>query len=132
MNIDVDVRFNPRKLKNIELIDELQSLSSITDLHVEDLVNEGSPQIYTLSGKGSRSTLRQLRPGLTVNEIANSNLPGAIAIWTLKGNVNDTYHKYAVVSFNNSTKVLAIGDKGKKIIIFFKYYNIIHLIKYNI
>ena len=114
MNIDIDIRFNPRKLKNIEILDEIQSLSCVTDIHVEDLVNEGSPQIYSLCGRGSRSTLRQLRPGLTVTEIANSNLPGAIAIWTIKGNVNDTYHKYAVVSFNNSTKVLAIGEKGKK------------------
>ena len=62
-----------------------------------------------------RSSLRVLKPGLTVTEIANSNLPGAIAIWTLKGNVNDEFHKYAVVSFHNSTKVLAIGDKGNLI-----------------
>jgi splicing factor 3B subunit 3 len=112
MNININVRFNPRKLKNIEIIDEIQSLCCVTDLHVEDLVNEGTPQIYSLCGRGSRSTLRVLRPGLTITEIANSNLPGAIALWTLKGNINDKYHKYAVVSFHNSTKVLAIGEKG--------------------
>lgn len=114
MSLDENIRFNPRKLKNIELIDEIQSLSCITDMHVEDLINEGSPQIYTLCGRGNRSSLRVLKPGLTVTEIANSNLPGAIAIWTLKGNNADQFHKFAVVSFQNSTKVLAIGDKGNK------------------
>ena len=76
MNFDIDIRFNPRKLKNIELIDEIQSLCCVTDIHVEDLINEGSPQIYSLCGRGSRSTLRVLRPGLTVTEIANSNYLG--------------------------------------------------------
>jgi len=118
IGIDEEVRFNPRKLKNLDLIDEIQNLCCITDLHVEDLLNEGSQQIYTLCGRGARSTLRVLKPGLTVTEIANSNLPGAIAIWTLKGNINDEYHKYAVVSFHNSTKVLAIGEKGNIIKIF--------------
>lgn len=112
MPSDTDIRFNPRKLTNIEVLDELQSLCCITDIQVEDLVNEGTPQIYSLCGRGSRSSLRVLRPGLTVTEIANSNLPGALAIWTLKGNVNDNHHKYAVVAFQNSTKVLAIGEKG--------------------
>lgn len=114
MDSDIDIRFNPRKLRNIEIIDEIQSLCCVTDIHVEDLANEGSPQIYSLCGRGSRSTLRALRPGLTITEIANSNLPGAVAIWTLKGNINDSFHKYAVVSFHNSTKVLAIGEKGLK------------------
>jgi len=119
MSLDEEVRFNPRKLKNLELVDEIQSLCCITDVHVDDLMNEGSQQIYTLCGRGSRSSLRVLKPGLTVTEIANSNLPGALAIWTLKGNINDEFHKYAVVSFHNSTKVLAIGDKGKSYLIFF-------------
>ena len=47
--------------------------------------NEDTPQLYTLCGKGPRSTLRVLRHGLEVTEMAVSELPGnPTAVWTVK------------------------------------------------
>jgi len=94
------------------LIEELSSLSCITDVLIEDLINEGNPQIYTLCGKGARSSLRILKHGLQVTEMASSSLPGKpAAIWTLKGSIGDKLDKYIIVSFLNATLVLSIGEK---------------------
>ena len=60
------VFFDPRPLTNLELLDRLDSLAPITDMKVANLANEEIPQIYAACGRGARSTLRVLRPGLAV------------------------------------------------------------------
>ncbi len=60
--------FVPRKLKNLILVDEMDSLSPITACHIADLANEDTPQLYVTCGRGARSTLRILRHGLEVNK----------------------------------------------------------------
>lgn len=59
--------FVPRKLKNLILVDEMDSLAPITACHIADLANEDTPQLYVTCGRGPRSTLRILRHGLEVN-----------------------------------------------------------------
>lgn len=63
---------NPREAKNIQLQDEIQNLSSINDMKVEDLTNERQPQLYLACGRGANSSLRVLRHGLTVIEMVVS------------------------------------------------------------
>ena len=47
--------------------------------------NEDTPQLYAACGRGPRSTLRVLRHGLEVTEMAVSELPGnPNAVWTVK------------------------------------------------
>eukprot|EP00331_Platyophrya_macrostoma_P014712 CAMPEP_0176466066 /NCGR_PEP_ID=MMETSP0127-20121128/37668_1 /TAXON_ID=938130 /ORGANISM="Platyophrya macrostoma, Strain WH" /LENGTH=347 /DNA_ID=CAMNT_0017859157 /DNA_START=152 /DNA_END=1191 /DNA_ORIENTATION=- len=85
-------------------------------MKVDDLTGEGNPQIYTLVGGGSRSTLRVLRHGLAVNEMASSGLPAKpISVWTIKGKCTDQYDKYIILSFPNGTLVLSIGENVKEI-----------------
>jgi splicing factor 3B subunit 3 len=77
--------FLPRKLKNLILVDEMDSLSPITACHIADLANEDTPQLYVTCGRGPRSTLRILRHGLEVTEMAVSELPGnPNAVWTVR------------------------------------------------
>jgi len=77
--------FAPRPLRNLVLVDELESLSPILGSHVADLANEDTPQLYCTCGRGPRSTLRVLRHGLEVTEMAVSELPGnPNAVWTVK------------------------------------------------
>lgn len=103
----------PRKLTNLYQLYETESLSAITAMHVGDLTGEGTPQIYTLCGRGPRSTLRVLRHGLGVSEMASSQLPGKpSAVWTVKSGYSDieeVYDKYIVISFLNATLVLGVG-----------------------
>lgn len=105
------VYFQPRNIANLALIDEMESLGPILDMKVADLAKEHTPQIYTLCGRGPRSSLRILRHGLAVTEMAVSELPGnPSAVWAVKTNAADAYCTYIVVSFSNWTIVLSIGE----------------------
>lgn len=53
--------------------------------HFDFTAAEDTPQLYMACGRGSRSTLRVLRHGLEVSEMAVSELPGSPnAVWTVK------------------------------------------------
>ena len=71
-----------------------------------NLLGEEIPQIWALCGRGSRSSLRVLRPGLAVTEMAVSPLPGAPqAVFTVRRSQTDEFDAYIVVSFTNATLV---------------------------
>lgn len=108
--------FKPRPLKNLLLVDDMDSLSPIIDAKVMDLADEETPQIYALCGRGPRSTLRTLRHGLAVVEMAVSELPtNPGAVWTVRGSAKEDYDKYIVVSFTNATIVLSIGETVEEV-----------------
>ncbi|CAK8574337.1 unnamed protein product [Lathyrus sativus] len=110
------VYFHPRRLKNLVRIDQVESLMSIMDMKVSNLFEEETPQIFTLCGRGPRSSLRILRTGLAVSEMAVSKLPGIpSAVWTVKKNVIDEFDAYIVVSFTNATLVLSIGETVEEV-----------------
>lgn len=110
------VFFRPRRLKNLVRIDQDESLMPIMDMRVLNLFEEETSQIFTLCGRGPRSSLRILRPGLAISEMAVSELPGVpSAVWTVKKNVNDEFDAYIVVSFANATLVLSIGETVEEV-----------------
>ncbi|KAG2186047.1 hypothetical protein INT43_002485 [Umbelopsis isabellina] len=110
------VYFKPRPLKNLMLVDELESLAPLVDAKVHNLTDDDTPQIFGLCGRGARSTFRILRHGLEVSEMAVSELPGnPTAVWTTKLKENDDYHSYIVVSFINATLVLSIGETVEEV-----------------
>lgn len=85
MPISSELLFSPRPLRNISLIEELESLSPLLDAKALNLTNDDNPQIYTVSGKGNRSALKIVKHGLTVNEVAVSELPAnPTAVWTVR------------------------------------------------
>ena len=105
------VFFDPRPLANLYPIDNIDSLCPILDMQAHNLTEEDTPQLYTLCGTGSRSTLRILRQGIGMSELAMSSLPGQPnAIFTVKKSSSEQYDSYIIVSFLNATLVLAIGD----------------------
>lgn len=80
--------------------------AEVQPLQVANLLNEEIPQVFTLCGRGPRSTLRLLRPGLAVTEMAVSPLPGnPTAVWTIKRTMLDEFDAYIIVSFTNATLV---------------------------
>ncbi|CAN6471236.1 unnamed protein product [Victoria cruziana] len=110
------VFFQPRGLKNLGQIDQVESLMPIMDMKVINLFEEETPQIFALCGRGPRSSMRILRPGLAISEMAVSQLPGVpSAVWTVKKNVNDEFDAYIVVSFANATLVLSIGETVEEV-----------------
>lgn len=108
--------FAPRPLKNLVLVDELESLSPIMASQIADLAGEDTPQLYLACGRGPRSSLRVLRHGLEVTEMAVSELPGnPNAVWTVKTSSSEEFDSYIVVSFTNATLVLSIGDTVEEV-----------------
>ncbi|KAJ0548885.1 putative KIN17-like protein [Helianthus annuus] len=92
------------------------SVMSIMDMKVLSLFEEETPQIFTLCGRDPRSSLRILRPGLAISEMAVSQLPGVpSAVWTVKRNVNDEFDAFVVVSFANATLLLSIGETVEEV-----------------
>lgn len=84
-------------------------------MQVANLLNEEIPQIYCLHGRGPRSALSVLRPGVAVSELAVSPLPSnPTNVWTLRRNIADEFDAYIVVSFANATLVFAIGEEVKE------------------
>ncbi|XP_050527513.1 splicing factor 3B subunit 3 isoform X1 [Daktulosphaira vitifoliae] len=108
--------FAPRQMRNLVLVDEMDSLSPIMACQVADLAAEDTPQLYMACGRGPRSTLRVLRHGLEVSEMAVSELPGnPNAVWTVKRRADETYDAYIIVSFSNATLVLSIGETVEEV-----------------
>lgn len=80
------------------------------------MVKEETKQFLTLCGRGPRSSLRLLKHGLAVAEMADSPLPGnPNNIFTVRKNVADEYDSYIIVSFLNATLVLSIGDNVEEV-----------------
>ena len=109
--------FGPTLLKNLHKVYTLDSLAPITSVLVGELAgNEVSPQIYTLCGRGPSSSLRVLRHGLSVTELAVSELPGVPgAVFNVRddqavGKDGKFYDRYIVVSFADATLVLSVGE----------------------
>jgi len=94
----------------------MASLAPITDMMVADLAQEEASQIYTLCGRGGRSSLRVLKHGLQVTEEASSDLPGVPnGVWTIRGRQEESVDRYIVVSFTNATLVFGVGDSIEEV-----------------
>lgn len=78
------VSFSPTSIKFHKLI-----LNFYLGCQVADLANEETPQLYLSCGRGPRSSIRVLRHGLEVSEMAVSELPGnPNAVWTVKKRID--------------------------------------------
>lgn len=105
------VSFKPRSLRNLSVVDTILSLCPLTSAEAVIASEDESPYIHALCGKGSRSSLRIVRHGLEVAQLAISELPGVpSAVWSIRKSAADEYDSYIVVSFTNATLVLSVGE----------------------
>ncbi|KAJ1952537.1 pre-mRNA-splicing factor rse1, partial [Dipsacomyces acuminosporus] len=115
-NGDSVVYFQPHELASLALVDEIESICPVLKSQVINLAEEETPQIYSLCGKGSRSSLKIIRHGLEVSELAVSELPGTPqAVWSVKRRLEDEFDEYIVVSFLDATLVLSVGEEVEEI-----------------
>ena len=99
--------FNPRRPMHLEAKDEIKNLAPINDMRVEDLTQENSSQIYLACGRGAQGTIRSLRHGLSVLEMAVSPMPGQpLRVTTLKDSLADKLDSLMIVAFQDTTLVL--------------------------
>jgi splicing factor 3B subunit 3 len=114
------------RLQNLIRVYAMDNPTPTTGVLVGELAgNEVSPQIYTLAGRGPTSSLRILRHGCSVTELAVSDLPGVPGgIFTIEdlesptdddGAAPSPRSKYIVVSFADATLVLSVGDTVEEV-----------------
>ncbi|KAL9011178.1 MAG: hypothetical protein Q9173_003952 [Seirophora scorigena] len=110
------VYFHPRPSENVNLVESIDSMNPQLDCKVANLTDEDAPQIYSICGSGARSSFRMLKHGLEVNDIVDSELPSVpAAVWTTKITRNDEFDAYIVLSFDNGTLVLSIGETVEEV-----------------
>lgn len=110
------VYFYPRPAENLALVESIESMNPMLDCKVANLTDDDVPQIYSVCGNGARSTFRMLKHALEVNEIVASQLPGTpTAVWTTKVRRDEEYDAFIVLSFNNGTLVLSIGETVEEV-----------------
>lgn len=110
------VYFHPRGAENVNLVESIDSMNPQLDCKVANLTEEDAPQIYSICGSGARSSFRTLKHGLEVSDIVDSELPYVpSAVWTTKITRGDEYDAYIVLSFNNGTLVLSIGETVEEV-----------------
>ncbi|KAH7128321.1 CPSF A subunit region-domain-containing protein [Dendryphion nanum] len=104
--------FKPRGfLKNLVPAEIIPSMNPIMDMEVSNIAGEDAPQIYTVSGTGSRSTFRTTRNALSVLDLIESPLPQeATGIWTTKLTIDDIHDTLIVLCLLSRTLVLRIGE----------------------
>lgn len=103
--------FTPHALTNLALVDELDSLAPIIDSRVANLINADTPQIYSVCGRGARSSLRTLRHGLEVGEVAQQELTfRPVGIWATKARNEDPFDAYVVLSAPTATLTFSVGE----------------------
>lgn len=124
-------QFKPTELRNLVLIDELQSMAPILSSTTVNLLDEH--RLLVGCGTGKNSTLRVLKHGLEVSEIeverdtegdseekdanrAAIALPSvATGVWSVRKRCDSIHDEYIVVSFTNATLVLSFGETIKEI-----------------
>ncbi|KAL7567604.1 hypothetical protein ACA910_000200 [Epithemia clementina (nom. ined.)] len=115
--------FDPTDLKNLRKVHKLENFSPTTGVMIGELAgDEVSPQIYLMSGRGPTSSMQIIRHGVSVTELAVSDLPGVPgAIYTVMDNTNSEAgnesrnDRFIVVSFADATLVLSVGESVEEV-----------------
>ena len=85
------------------------NLGPIVDFCVVDVERQGQCQLVTCSGVSKDGSLRQVRNGIGINEIAEIELEGIQNMWALRANYDALYDAYLVQSFVGETRVLTLS-----------------------
>ncbi|KAI7852107.1 mono-functional DNA-alkylating methyl methanesulfonate N-term-domain-containing protein [Circinella umbellata] len=110
IHLDI-VRRSPER-NVIEVIEEFQNIGPITDFCIADLDKQGQDQLITCSGVGRDSSLRIIRNGVGLNELATIEIAGVKGIWALRPSFDSRHDDMLVFSFINQTKILQLrGDE---------------------
>ncbi|KAI8386817.1 mono-functional DNA-alkylating methyl methanesulfonate N-term-domain-containing protein [Blakeslea trispora] len=96
----------------LNVIDELPNLGPITDFCVADLDKQGQTQLITCSGIGKDSSLRIIRNGVGLNELAAIQISGVKGVWALRPSFQETFDDMLVLSFVDQTRLLALRGNG--------------------
>ncbi|KAI8327522.1 CPSF A subunit region-domain-containing protein, partial [Chlamydoabsidia padenii] len=94
----------------LQVIETFPSLGPVIDFCVADLDKQGQLQLITCSGAGKDSSLRIIRSGVGLNQLAAIEMSGVKATWALRSSFNEKHTDILIISFVNATQLLQIQD----------------------
>lgn len=95
----------------VSLIESYSNLAPIQDLTMVDIEKQGQGQAITCSGAFNHGSLRIVRNGIGVNELASlPELEGTKGIFSMKQSSSSEFHSHLAISFISETKVLAMDE----------------------
>ena len=90
----------------VTVVDTFTNLGPILDMVVVDLERQGQGQLVTCSGGFKEGSLRIIRNGIGIHELASIDLPGIKGMWPLK--VGQEKDNTLVLSFVEQTRILTL------------------------
>lgn len=100
---------NNEEGRYIEIVDTFVSLAPIVDILVVDLDKQGQDQLITCSGFGKEGSIRIVRNGIGINELATIDLQGIKSVWQLK--VDSETDNVIAVAFVGQTRLLKLENE---------------------
>ncbi|KAG0183044.1 DNA damage-binding protein 1a [Apophysomyces sp. BC1034] len=98
----------------LEVIEEFPNLGPIGDFCIADLDKQGQDQLITCSGASNDSSLRIIRNGVGLNELAAIEISGVKGIWALRPSFMEKHDDMLIISFINQTCLLQLRDTAMK------------------
>merc|ERR1719186_1967742 len=92
----------------VTVVDTFTNLGPILDMVVVDLERQGQGQLVTCSGAFKEGSLRIIRNGIGIHELASIDLPGIKGMWPLRCGPADSRDNTLVLSFVEQTRVLTL------------------------
>lgn len=97
----------------VTVLETYTNLGPILDMLVVDIQKQGQGQLITCSGASKNGSLRIIRSGIGIQEMANIELPGVKSIWPLRINtLKDGVDDHLVLSYFNYSKIFSfLGEE---------------------
>ncbi|GAM28062.1 hypothetical protein SAMD00019534_112380 [Acytostelium subglobosum LB1] len=102
---------DPETDSYIRVLEHFTNLGPILDFCVVDMEKQGQGQLVTCSGTFQDGSLRIVTNGIGIAEQASIELAGIRGLWALSSGSSGDMHRYLILSFINSTKVLAFSGE---------------------
>ncbi|XP_027838000.2 DNA damage-binding protein 1-like isoform X1 [Aphis gossypii] len=96
---------------HITVLDTFMNLGPIVDMCVVDLERQGQGQVVTCSGAYKEGSLRIIRNGIGIEEVATIDLVGIKGMWPLRINTDSLLDDTLVLSFVGHSRLLAYNGE---------------------
>jgi len=93
----------------VQQVDSFTNLGPIIDMIVVDLEKQGQGQLVTCSGGFKDGSLRIIRNGIGIHELASIDLPGIKGMWALRWGTE--LDNMLILSFIEQTRVLSVAGE---------------------
>ncbi|KAI8809869.1 mono-functional DNA-alkylating methyl methanesulfonate N-term-domain-containing protein [Cladochytrium replicatum] len=99
----------------LKIVDTYNNLAPIRDFRVVDLEKQGQGQIVAVCGGFKGGSVRVIRNGIGINEIAELEVHGLKNVFSLRQNYGDIFDSLLIMSFVRETRTFLTTGEGEMI-----------------